>query len=126
MSAGKLRTAEQQKIEILRALSRDAQLIVMDEPSAALGGQETSQLHEIIRGLVASGKTILLISHFLNEVLKLADTVTVLRDGKVVKTAEAATETEGSLIEAMLGRPLVATRNASLITRGSSRMSLTR
>ena len=109
MSAGKLRTAEQQKIEILRALSRDAQLIVMDEPSAALGGQETSQLHEIIRGLVASGKTILLISHFLNEVLELADTVTVLRDGKVVKTAEAATETEGSLIEAMLGRPLVAT-----------------
>jgi simple sugar transport system ATP-binding protein/ribose transport system ATP-binding protein len=109
MSAGRLRTAEQQKVEILRALSRDAQLIVMDEPSAALDAHETKQLHEIVRRLVGSGKTILLISHFLNEVLALADTVTVLRDGKLVKTAEAVEETEASLIEAMLGRPLVAT-----------------
>ena len=49
MSAGRLRTAEQQKVEILRALSRDAQLIVMDEPTAALGAHETQQLHEIVR-----------------------------------------------------------------------------
>ena len=58
-NAGQLGTAEQQKVEILRALSRDAQLIVMDEPSAALGAQETHQLHEIITRLAASGKTIL-------------------------------------------------------------------
>jgi simple sugar transport system ATP-binding protein/ribose transport system ATP-binding protein len=109
MSAGRLRTAEQQKVEILRALSRDAQLIVMDEPSAALGAQESQHLHEVIRRLVAAGKTILLISHFLNEVLSLADTVTVLRDGKLIKTSAAADETEASLIVAMLGRPLVAT-----------------
>ncbi len=107
--AGQLRTGEQQKVEILRALSRDAQLIVMDEPSAALGAHETVQLHEIIRGLAASGKTILLISHLLNEVLKLADTVTVLRDGRIVKTAPTSSETEASLIEAMLGRPLTST-----------------
>jgi rhamnose transport system ATP-binding protein len=106
MSAGRLRTAEQQKVEILRALSRDAQLIVMDEPSAALGAHETNQLHEIVTRLVASGKTILLISHFLNEVLALADDVTVLRDGRVVKSSAASAETEASLIEAMLGRPL--------------------
>jgi simple sugar transport system ATP-binding protein/ribose transport system ATP-binding protein len=81
----------------------------MDEPSAALGAHETQQLHEIIKQLVASGKTILLISHFLREVLELADAVTVLRDGRLIKTAHASSETEASLVEAMLGRPLTAT-----------------
>jgi len=108
-NAGQLGTAEQQKVEILRALSRDAQLIVMDEPSAALGAHETHQLHQIITGLATSGKTILFISHSLGEVLSLADTVTVLRDGKVIKTAATSAETEASLIEAMLGRPLTST-----------------
>ena len=108
-SAGRLRTADQQKIEILRALSRDAQLIVMDEPSAALAAHETQQLHQIIRTLRDNGTTIVLISHFLREVLELADTVTVLRDGKVVRTAPAADETQSSLVEAMLGRPLTST-----------------
>ena len=109
MSAGQLRTSEQQKVEILRALSRDAQLIVMDEPSAALTAPETLQLHQIIRALAAGGKTILLISHFLREVLELADTVTVLRVGALVRTAPSSQETEASLIEAMLGRPLTST-----------------
>jgi ribose transport system ATP-binding protein len=107
-TAERLGTAEQQKVEILRALSRDAQLIVMDEPTASLDARETAQLHEIVRGLAGSGKTIILISHFLKEVLELAETVTVLRDGKLVKTAPTATETEASLIESMLGRPLTA------------------
>jgi rhamnose transport system ATP-binding protein len=107
--AAQLGTAEQQKVEILRALSRDAQLIVMDEPSAALDAREAAHLYDIIRGLRDSGKTIIFISHFLNEVLRLADYVTVLRDGKIVKTAETSSETEASLIEAMLGRPLTAT-----------------
>lgn len=109
ISAGRLRTADQQKIEILRALSRDAQLIVMDEPSAALAEHETQQLHQIIRTLSGNGTTIMLISHFLREVLDLADTVTVLRDGRIVRTAPAADETEASLVEAMLGRPLTST-----------------
>jgi rhamnose transport system ATP-binding protein len=104
-----LRTAEQQKAEILRALSRDARIIVMDEPSAALSAPETAQLHEIVRALAQRGTTILLISHFLREVLALADAVTVLRDGKVVRTAATSEETEASLVEAMLGRPLTMT-----------------
>ena len=108
-SAGRLRTAEQQKVEILRALSRDAGMIVMDEPSAALSEHETRQLHEIIRSLARDGTSILLISHFLREVLELADEVTVLRDGEVVRTAACSAETESSLIEAMLGRPLTST-----------------
>jgi simple sugar transport system ATP-binding protein/ribose transport system ATP-binding protein len=109
LSAGRLRTSEQQQVEILRALSRDARLIVMDEPSAALSAHETKQLHEIIRSLSAGGKTILMISHFLREVLELADTITVLRDGTFIRTSPAAAETEASLVEAMLGRPLTAT-----------------
>jgi simple sugar transport system ATP-binding protein/ribose transport system ATP-binding protein len=107
--AGRLRTAEQQQVEILRALSRKAKTIVMDEPTAALSAPETVQLHEIVRTLVASGTTIILISHFLRELLELADSVTVLRDGKLVRTASTAAETEASLVEAMLGRPLTST-----------------
>jgi len=106
--AGRLPPAEQQKVEILRALARDAELIVMDEPTAALGGEETAQLHEIVRSLARAGRTVLLVSHFLREVLALADVVTVLRDGRVVRTGPAGEQTEDSLIHAMLGRPLTA------------------
>ncbi|HJX49070.1 MAG TPA: sugar ABC transporter ATP-binding protein [Gaiellaceae bacterium] len=106
--AGRLRTAEQQQVEILRALARDARVVVMDEPSAALSGPDTARLHEIVRALAAAGKTIILISHFLREVLELSNTVTVLRDGRVVETTPTATATEQSLVEAMLGRPLTA------------------
>jgi rhamnose transport system ATP-binding protein len=106
--AGRLRPADQQKVEILRALSRDAALIVMDEPTAALGAHETEQLHAIVRSLAEAGRTVLLVSHFLREVLALADAVTILRDGRVVRTAPTAGETEASLIQSMLGRPLTA------------------
>jgi ABC-type sugar transport system ATPase subunit len=104
--AGGLRTGEQQQIEILRALARDARLIVMDEPSAALSEPDTVRLHEIIRSLTKVGKSVLFVSHFLREVLELADTVTVLRDGKLVHSKPTAEETEATLIQAMLGRPL--------------------
>ena len=101
---GRLSIAEQQQVEILRALARDAELIVLDEPSAALSAKEVDRLHEIVRTLARRGHTVILVSHFLNEVLELADTVTVLRDGKVVQTNPAASETEARLISAMLGR----------------------
>ncbi|MES1212567.1 MAG: sugar ABC transporter ATP-binding protein [Leifsonia sp.] len=105
-TVGSLRTADQQKVEILRALARGASFIIMDEPTAALSGHDAELLHGIIRRLAASGHTVLLISHFLSEVLELADTVTVLRDGRVIRTGPAADETEASLIEGMLGRAL--------------------
>lgn len=104
--AGSLVTADQQKLEILRALSRDASTIIMDEPSAALSMHEVYALHGVIRSLTASGKTVILISHFLSEVLDLADTITILRDGRIVRTGSANLETESSLIEGMLGRSL--------------------
>jgi simple sugar transport system ATP-binding protein/ribose transport system ATP-binding protein len=101
-----LRIADQQKVEILRALARGASFIIMDEPTAALSRHDAELLHAVVRQLAASGHTVLLISHFLSEVLELCDTVTVLRDGRHIRTAPAADETEASLIEAMLGRTL--------------------
>ncbi len=103
---GTLRTADQQKVEILRALASGASFIIMDEPTAALPAQDVERLHEIIRSLAASGRTVLLISHFLGEILDLCDTVTILRDGKLVRTAPTAEESESSLILGMLGRTL--------------------
>ncbi len=122
--AGQLRTAEQQQIEILRALARDARLIVMDEPSAALSGPDTARLHEIIRSLAKSGKSVLLVSHFLGEVLELADTITVLRDGRLVSTEPASTQTEDSLIRAMLGRPLGAAFPAKTAPQANAPVAL--
>ncbi|MBO0775275.1 MAG: sugar ABC transporter ATP-binding protein [Actinobacteria bacterium] len=109
MLAGGLRTADQQKVEILRALARDAELIVMDEPTAALSQPDVARLHQVIRDLAAGGTTVVLVSHFLGEVLELADEVTILRDGRLVRTGPAAQETEETMLSAMLGRSLGAT-----------------
>jgi ABC-type sugar transport system ATPase subunit len=101
-----LRVAEQQKIEILRALVRNARLIVMDEPTAALTRIEADRLLEITRELRKDGVTVIYVSHALADVLALADTITVLKDGHHVKTVPAAGETIDSLVTAMLGRTM--------------------
>jgi rhamnose transport system ATP-binding protein len=102
---GRLPLAKQQQVEILRALAREADLIVLDEPSASLSTKEVDHLHEIVRGLRSRGRTVILVSHYLAEVLELSDVVTVLRDGRVVRTNPTSGETEGSLVTGMLGRP---------------------
>jgi rhamnose transport system ATP-binding protein len=102
---GRLPLAQQQQVEILRALAREADLIVLDEPSASLSAKEVDRLHEVVRRLRARGRTVVLVSHFLTEVLALSDVVTVLRDGRVIRTNPTSDETEGSLVTAMLGRP---------------------
>ena len=104
-----LRTADQQKVEILRALCRNARLIVMDEPTAALSRPDADRLHQVIRRLAAGGTTVVLVSHFLREVADLADQVTILRDGRLVRTAPAADETEETMLSSMLGRSLSTT-----------------
>jgi len=101
-----LRVAEQQKVEILRALVRDARLIVMDEPTATLSRVEAERLLEITRELRDSGVTVIYVSHALSEVLALCDTVTVLKDGHHVQTTPAASQTAESLVTAMLGRSM--------------------
>jgi simple sugar transport system ATP-binding protein/ribose transport system ATP-binding protein len=100
---GGLRTADKQKVEILRAVACDARVIVMDEPTSSLTSVETTTLHRMIRSLRESGRTIVYVSHFLDEVLDLADTVTVLRSGRLVRTAPTAGETEDSLVAGMFG-----------------------
>jgi ABC-type sugar transport system ATPase subunit len=103
---GELSLAEQLKVEMLRALARRARLIVMDEPTASLGAHDTGQLLEAVRRLRATGTTVIYVSHFLQEVLGVADEVTVLRNGRLVRTSATADETAGSLVTAMLGRSL--------------------
>jgi simple sugar transport system ATP-binding protein/ribose transport system ATP-binding protein len=103
---GDLRLADQQKVEILRALARDARLIVMDEPTAVLTADEAEKLFAIMRRLRERGTTIIYVSHFLEEVLALADAVTVLKDGALVRTGPASAETPATLVEAMLGHAL--------------------
>jgi rhamnose transport system ATP-binding protein len=122
--AGALSVAGQQEVEILRALARSAEIVIMDEPTAALSAAETAHLHDIVRSLAGRGKTILLISHFLREVLELADTVTVLRDGRVVRSGPTEGESEDSLIEAMLGQPQAATFPPKRIPRPDARVLL--
>lgn len=106
---GSLRLADQQKVEIMRALARDARLIVMDEPTSSLTKNEADVLHEVMDRLRREGRTIVYVSHFLDEILEWADTVTIMRDGTVTRTAPSSAETKETLIEGMLGRSFDAT-----------------
>lgn len=103
---GDLRIADRQKVEILRALARDARLIVMDEPTSSLTIDEADHLHDIIKWLRAEGRTVVYVSHFLDEVLEHCERVTIMRDGHLIRTSPAAEETKQSLVTAMLGRPM--------------------
>ena len=102
--AGSLPVADQQKVEILRALGRKSRLVVLDEPTARLASHEAADLCSTVRGLAEQGVAVVYVSHFLNEVLSVADTVTVMRDGRVVRTGPAEAETHESLVEGMTGR----------------------
>lgn len=99
-----LRIAERQKVEIMRAIARDAQIIIMDEPTSSLTEDEADRLHALIRRLKAQGKTVIYVSHFLDHIIANCDSVTIMRDGRVVRTAPIAGETKQSLVDSMLGR----------------------
>jgi ABC-type sugar transport system ATPase subunit len=105
-SVRSLRVADQQKVEILRAIAREARLILMDEPTSALSADETERLLEITRQLASAGTSVVLVSHFLDQVLSVCETVSVLRNGRLVRTTPASQETAESLVEAMIGQPL--------------------
>jgi rhamnose transport system ATP-binding protein len=104
--AGSLRMAEQQLVEIARAIGAQARVLIMDEPTAALAETEAERLLTLVAELRASGTGIVYISHRLPEVLRIADRVTVLRDGALVETRDAAGLTRADLIRAMVGRDL--------------------
>jgi rhamnose transport system ATP-binding protein len=105
-AVGSLSVAQQQKVEILRALARNAELIVMDEPSARLTAAEAEVLDSIIRGLAAAGTTVVFVSHFLDEVLTVSDYITIMRDGRVIRTVRGTEATRPGLVTDMIGRPL--------------------
>lgn len=98
-----LTIAEQQKVEILRALARSAEVIVMDEPTSSLSKKEVEQLHHIMRKLRSEGRTVIYVSHFLQDILDVTDRITVLRNGRLVRTGDTCSETKESLVSAMLG-----------------------
>ena len=96
----------QQRVEILKALYRQADVLILDEPTAVLAPPEVEQLFNVMRGLAAGGRSIIFISHKLREVLSVADRVTVLRRGQVVGTVRPDEATEQSLATMMVGRPV--------------------
>jgi putative multiple sugar transport system ATP-binding protein len=103
-----LGVGKQQLVEIAKALSRDVKLLILDEPTAALNEDDSANLLELIRGLRDQGVTCILISHKLKEVISIADTVTVLRDGQTIRTLDAhkGEVTEAALIKHMVGREI--------------------
>jgi simple sugar transport system ATP-binding protein len=103
----KITVGQQQRVEILKALYRGAEILILDEPTAVLTPQEARELFEIIEGLKAQGKSIVFISHKLNEVLEVADRITVLRRGKRVETIPRDGATEAGLARSMVGREVL-------------------
>ncbi len=103
-----LSIADQQIVEIAKALSFDARVLIMDEPTAALSGPEVERLFGVVRTLREQGSAVLFISHRLEEVFTICDTVTVMRDGAVVHDAPIAEMTPDDLVKRMVGRELTA------------------
>jgi simple sugar transport system ATP-binding protein len=98
---------QQQRVEIMKALYRNANVLILDEPTAVLTPQEASDLFEILRTLRREGISIIFISHKLNEVLEIADRITVLRRGKTIETVPREGASEASLARAMVGRDVL-------------------
>jgi general nucleoside transport system ATP-binding protein len=98
---------QQQRVEILKALFRGADILILDEPTAVLTPQEAQELFEIINELKSQGKSIVFISHKLNEVLEIADRISVLRRGKLIETIPREGATEAGLARSMVGREVL-------------------
>jgi len=98
---------QQQRVEILKALYRGAEILILDEPTAVLTPQEAGELFGIIKSLQADGTSIIFISHKLNEVLEIADRITVLRRGKKIDTVPREGATEAGLAKMMVGREVL-------------------
>lgn len=103
-SLDELPTAYRQLTEVAKALSQDARVLVMDEPTSSLARKETAQLFEILRRLKRQGISVVYISHRIEEVFEIADRISVLRNGRIVTTGEVAELTPEAVIEAIVGR----------------------
>ena len=104
---GDLSVGEQQRVELVKALFREAEILILDEPTAVLTPGEVDDFFAIVRSLVDQGKSIIFITHKLREVIAVADRITVLRNGRVAGTADPKTATQQSLANLMVGRDVV-------------------
>lgn len=102
-----LSVGEEQRVEVLKALSHDTRLLILDEPTAVLTPSETDDLFVVIRGLAAAGVAVVFISHKLDEVIAIADDITVIRDGRVIATMPAKGQTTASIARMMVGRDVL-------------------
>jgi ribose transport system ATP-binding protein len=116
---GRLRVGEQQLVEIAKALSLDARILIMDEPTSALSAAECETLFKVVRQLARAGVAIVYISHRIEEVVQLADRVTVLRDGRRVLTALREATSPEAIITAMVGRETVQAERAAVGAEGA-------
>lgn len=120
-----LTVGDRQMVEIARALSREFDVLIMDEPTAALNGAEIVRLHEIVRRLAAQGKAVVYVSHHLDEIFEIGHDVAVLRDGELVASAPTAELDEARLVELMLGRkPQSYERAATTTERTDARLEV--
>ncbi|TET51072.1 MAG: sugar ABC transporter ATP-binding protein [Actinomycetota bacterium] len=101
-----LSPAKHQLIEIAKAFSREAKIIIMDEPTAAITEEDTESLFNIIREIIKKGTAVIYISHRLKEIFQIADMVTVLRDGKTVETMKVSQTSESDIVKYMVGRDI--------------------
>jgi ribose transport system ATP-binding protein len=105
-NAGRLSVARRQMIEIAKALAAEPRILILDEPSAVLAGEDLEKLFALIRSLRADGVLVLYVSHRLEEVMEIADRVTVIKDGKIVATKTPAETSEEEIVRLMAGRRL--------------------
>ncbi|WP_026341809.1 sugar ABC transporter ATP-binding protein [Actinomadura atramentaria] len=121
-----LSIADQQVVEIAKAISRDARVLIMDEPTAALTGQEVARLFTVTRTLCEQGRAVLFISHRLEEIFALCRRVTTLRDGALVATEDVAGLTDDDLVRRMVGRDLDALYPKQDVTPGEVALKVSR
>jgi simple sugar transport system ATP-binding protein len=119
-----LAVGERQRAEILKALYRDATLLVLDEPTAVLTPPEVDELFATLRQLTDDGCGLIFISHKLHEVMRISDEITVLRDGRVTGRTTPAESTRESLANLMVGRPVVLTRELAPVDKGDTRLQV--
>ncbi len=118
---GDLSVGEQQRVEILKLLHRDARLLILDEPSAVLTPQEVVDLFNVLRRLIAEGRTAIFITHKLNEVMSICLRATVLRRGKVVGTVNVAETSPEEIARMMVGHEIENVARSKRLLKGESR-----
>jgi simple sugar transport system ATP-binding protein len=123
-TVGDLSVGEQQRVELVKALYRDAEVLILDEPTAVLTPGEVDEFFGIVRHLEEQGKSIVFITHKLREVLAIADRITVMRQGRVVGTADPQDATAQSLATLMVGRDVILEIDKGPARPGASRLTV--